>query len=386
MEKINTLLNENICSILPYFATFNFESYKNEHETHIPISFSISTNIPGFTNTFHCMNSNPEKLMKHFVHFLNFLSSYHFKKYYKEHVQFVQNKIHSFFQSYADKHNLFVKNKCEKYLLIRYCIDSMEKLSLNYHSYCKQFIVISFNGKSYDMNLIKKYLFPLLVPIKCIIKRNTAYNLIGTEKFRFIDITNYLAANTSYNKFLISFNVPVHKGTFPHDWFHDPKQLDESLPPQEAFYNRLTDSHISNENYQHLQNLWNAQNMTSMKDLLCVYNNLDTEGLLLGCLKVQDMFLKKNYYLFKDYISLAQLSLDYAFNCCNYPSIEHIIDPELHDSLRNSIVGGPSILFNRKVIQSETKIKEHIYKSSALKVGNIIAYDINGLYLSTLLQ
>ena len=385
-KEINLLLNENICQITPYFATYDFESYKDQNNFHIPISFSISTNLPGFSNTFHIMNDKPNKLIQYFIIILKLLSQYHYSRYYEKNVKNIQEKLKIFFQSYIKTHMNFINNINEKYELIRYCMNNLENLSSKYIIYCKQFIIISFNGKRYDLNLIKKYLFPLLLPIQSVIKRNTAYNLISTKDFRFIDITNYLAANTSYTKFLNSFNVPIHKTFFPYDWFNNPKQLNETLPNKDVFYNSLTDTHLTNEQYYSVQLLWETHNMTSMKDLLKIYNNLDTEGLLLGCLKVQNMFLDKNYFLFKDYISLAQLSLDYAFKICDFPCIEHIIDYELHDQIRKSIVGGPSILFNRKVIKGESKIKEHIYKNNALKVGNIIAYDINGLYLSTLLQ
>ena len=385
-KEINILLNENICQITPYFATYDFESYKDENNFHIPISFSISTNLPNFSNSFHIVNDKPDKLIKYFINILKFLSQYHYSKYYKNHIKKIQEKLKIFFQNYIETHMNFINNINEKYQLIRYCVNNLENLSSKYIIYCKQFIIISFNGKRYDLNLIKKYLFPLLLPIQTVIKRNTAYNLILTKYFRFIDITNYLAANTSYANFLNSFNVPLHKGFFPYDWFNNPKQLNETLPDKNAFYNNLTATHLTDNEYQHIQLLWKTHNMTSMKDLLKIYNNLDTEGLLLGCLKVQNMFLEKNYFLFKDYVSLAQLSLDYAFEICDFPCIEHIVDYELHDQIRKSIVGGPSILFNRKVITGETKIKEHIYKKKALKVGSIISYDINGLYLSTLLQ
>ena len=385
-KEINLLLNENNCKITPYFATYDFESYKDQNGVHIPISFSISTNLPDFRKTFHVMNDKPHKLIQYFINILEFLSQYHYLNYYEKHVKKTQEKLKIFFQNYIKNHIKFINNINEKYLLIRYCVHNLETLSSKYINYCKQFIVISFNGKRYDINLIKKYLFPLLLPIQSVIKRNTAYNLISTKYFRFIDITNYLAANTSYAKFLRSFDVPVHKGSFPHDWFNNPKQLNETLPNKDSFYNSLTNSYLTDEEYYYIQSVWESHNMQSMKDLLRIYNNLDTEGLLLGCLKIQNMFLDKKYFLFKDYISLAQLSLDYAFKVCNFPSIEHIIDYELYDQMRKSIVGGPSILFNRKVIKGESRIKEHIYKNNALKVGNIISYDINGLYLSTLLQ
>jgi len=41
------------------------------------------------------------------------------------------------------------------------------------------------------------------------------------------------------------------KGNFPYEYFTDSTKFDETaLPPKSAFYNRLTDEHISDEDYE----------------------------------------------------------------------------------------------------------------------------------------
>ena len=51
------------------------------------------------------------------------------------------------------------------------------------------------------------------------------------------------------------------------------RKLDEtSLPPKEAFYSKLTDESITDEDYQHAQTIWKEFNIESMKDYQNLYN------------------------------------------------------------------------------------------------------------------
>ena len=50
-------------------------------------------------------------------------------------------------------------------------------------------------------------------------------------------------------------------------------KLDEtSLPPKEAFYSKLTDEGITDEDYQPAQSVWKEFNIESMKDYHNLYN------------------------------------------------------------------------------------------------------------------
>lgn len=48
------------------------------------------------------------------------------------------------------------------------------------------------------------------------------------------------------------------KGVYPYEYVDSFDQLEElSLPPKEKFYSTLTDTHISDEEYEHALNVWN---------------------------------------------------------------------------------------------------------------------------------
>ena len=71
------------------------------------------------------------------------------------------------------------------------------------------------------------------------------------------------------------------KGIYPYDYFTSVEKFQEtSLPDKTDFYNRLTGSHISQEDYQHAQRVWmefNCENLGQYSDLY-----LKTDVLLLA--------------------------------------------------------------------------------------------------------
>jgi len=51
-----------------------------------------------------------------------------------------------------------------------------------------------------------------------------------------------------------NFELCLRKDVFPYDWFDCLEKLtEEQLPPKEAFFSKLIDSEISDEDYEHAQ-------------------------------------------------------------------------------------------------------------------------------------
>ena len=68
----------------------------------------------------------------------------------------------------------------------------------------------------------------------------------------------------------------LRKSVHPYDNVDCMKILDEtSLPPKEAFYSKLTDEGITDEDHQHDHTVWNEFNIESMKDYHKLYNLYD---------------------------------------------------------------------------------------------------------------
>ncbi len=78
-----------------------------------------------------------------------------------------------------------------------------------------------------------------------------------------------------------SLDLLKRKGVFPYEYMTDFTKLNVTrLPPKEAFYSQLTDSHISDEDYDHAKKVWSTFNCETMRDYHDLY--LKTDVLLLA--------------------------------------------------------------------------------------------------------
>ena len=63
-----------------------------------------------------------------------------------------------------------------------------------------------------------------------------------TSGFRFLDIINYLAPGTSYEKWVKAYECKTVKSWFPYEWFDRPEKLDyPGLPDYPHWYSKLKD-------------------------------------------------------------------------------------------------------------------------------------------------
>ena len=68
----------------------------------------------------------------------------------------------------------------------------------------------------------------------------------------------------------------VRKGVYPYDYIDNIDKFNETtLPPREAFFNRLTDSHITEEDYSHAVKVWEEFNCKTLGDYHDLYLKLD---------------------------------------------------------------------------------------------------------------
>ena len=63
----------------------------------------------------------------------------------------------------------------------------------------------------------------------------------------------------------------MRKGVYPYEYMDSWEKMDEQqLPPKEACFSKLTDSGLSDEDYEHAQKVWRTFNIHTMRD----YHNL----------------------------------------------------------------------------------------------------------------
>jgi len=78
-----------------------------------------------------------------------------------------------------------------------------------------------------------------------------------------------------------NFELCLRKGVFPYDWFDCLEKLTEKqFSPKEAFFSKLIDSEILDEDYEHAQKVWKQFEMKSFRKYHDLY--LKTDVLLLA--------------------------------------------------------------------------------------------------------
>ncbi|KAG3143522.1 hypothetical protein PC129_g21297 [Phytophthora cactorum] len=198
--------------------------------------------------------------------------------------------------------------------------------------------VFGFNSGRYDINLIKKDLFAVIDTdnIKSVIKP-PSYMCIATSDMKMLDISNYVPAGTSYDKYLTTYLggyqcddkircvCGLGKGLFPYEYIKSFSVLSEAtIPPKSAFDSELRGTSISDDDYKRVQFVWEHYGMTTIKDLLVWYNNLDVVPFIKAIKAQRELFKGFDLDMFTDGVSLPGLSEKVMYQTCfknlQYPS------------------------------------------------------------------
>ena len=257
---------------------------------------------------------------------------------------------------------------------------------------------LSFNGSGYDLQLVMKVMVEQLDLHDCegfVIKKGRRYTCVDTDEFRFLDISQYLAANTNYAQFLKAYQCSDAKSYFPYEWFDNLDKLQHpSLPPYEEFYSALKQGNTLNaereiyerlafgnspekacramdlaeppltgqQNYAKLQDVWQTRDMTSFSDFLEYYANLDTKPFVEAVVKMREPYRARGVDPFKDAQSCPGISRHLIFRRGREQDGVFAVlsdhDKDLHKTFRQNVCGGPSIIFTRSMESGKTLLRD----------------------------
>jgi len=95
--------------------------------------------------------------------------------------------------------------------------------------------------------------------VKNIITKAKSYMQLQYLKFLFLDARNYVPPDTNLERFAKMWGVgDIEKEIFPYEWFDSWDKLKEtSLPPIDAFMNRLRNEECEPKDYQNAVDVWN---------------------------------------------------------------------------------------------------------------------------------
>ena len=369
-----------------FVSVFDFEALQVRDDTkingrsinfvHIPATFSVCSNVPGFTDPVHVQGQRGK-------------------------TQELVDKLVQIQLKHQERASYIMRSKFAWIIKKLEAMEIYEKLApyvrKRFLQFCDILPIVTFNGQKYDVPLVRRFL-PLSLKKfddlpTFVIKKTRAYMAIGTERLQYLDLVNYLAAGTSLVKFYKAFKVKNPKGNFPYEWFDSLGKLMEPALPQrtrenreavdrgehpkdDPYYSLLKGKTISNEEVDECERVWKEQGMKTFGDYIRFYNDADCIGLVEGIVKMGKIFKNQKLDLFKDGISLPRLTQKQIFKALKkgqYFTTFSKKHSHIYKIVRDGIVGGASLVFNR-------------YKEKGKKLKNetcqkILGFDCNSMYL-----
>ena len=108
----------------------------------------------------------------------------------------------------------------------------------------------------------------------------------------------------------LKLELLLRKGVYPYDYFTDMSKFEDELPPRSAFYNSLTETECSPEDYRHAVKVWNVFKCRSLKDFCEIYIKSDVLLLAAVMEKYRQMTLKSHGLDPVHYFTLPGLTWD----------------------------------------------------------------------------
>ena len=387
----------------PYRGTFDFECFFDRHNLpadtntlqwsarHVPLSVSVASNVPGHEDAqCYITNGDSDKLVEEMMNNLIAISDAAYDSLLPSYVDVLADldaRKHAWEEETKE-----AEEEEEEAENGKKTVNPYKTLEKQLQAWLHQLPVLGFNSGRYDLNAIKKFFVPLLIHnntaerASCfVIKRQNNFMCLSTDKLKFLDMVNFLAPGVSYAKYLTAYGCELGKGHFPYEYMDDLQTLeDRVLPPQSAFFSQLKNEGISDADYARCQAVWHDNQMKTMRDFLVWYNNRDVIPFLQAIDKQFAFYQQHNIDMFKDGISVPGLSLLHLFNDLpndTYFTVFNRTNSDLHELVKDNIVGGPAIIFHRYHETDVTKIR-----GGGETCRSIVGYDANALYLWAIMQ
>ena len=166
------------------------------------------------------------------------------------------------------------------------------------------------------------------------------------------------------------------KGVYPYDFMDSFDKFNEQLPKKEDFYSILNDEHISYEDYNHAQNVWNTFSLKNMGE----YHDLYLKSDILLLADVFENFRKACIQYYKldpcHYFTSPGLSWDAMLKMTDI-KLELMTDIDMFQFIEKGMRGGISYIANRYG-KGNNKCMKTYDEKAPLKY--IMYLDANNLY------
>ena len=358
----------------PHAIVYDFESYQDTSKAVRPTSdlFYESEHVPISVSLADTLNPEPEYIVS----------------------RDPAELIRLFHQSLERRHEAIVADVVKEFSFSD-TEGIPEKQGNEIVKWFRQVPVLGFNSGHYDLKLIRQHFIPLLAqdPGTFAAEKNGRIMFINTPKFKFLDVLNYLGPGITYEKWVKTYGATLAKSWLPYEWLDSPDKLDfPGLPPYMAWYSKLKGEYVLTlKEYDDCHRIFKERGMQTFGDWLEYYNNLDVAPFLEALQKMKEFYTSLGIDIFKDAVSLPGVSEKYILRKTLQPRWGYK-PPELYSPnkeayamLKAAVVGGPSLVFTRKHVAGETRIRSHQYEDARL-CRRILGYDANSLYPSTMMK
>ena len=347
----------------------------------MPLSVSVASNVPGYEPAqCYVTDGDSDKLVADMMDHLTAISDAAYESLlplYADVLEELKTRKEAWDEEEEEEENG------------KKTVNPCKTLEKQLQTWLRQLPVIGFNSGHYDLNVVKKFFIPYMLKgndkTRFVIKRQNTFMCFSTTNLKFLDVTQYLAPGVSYDKYLKAYGCELQKGHFPYEYMDDLHKLeDRALPPQAAFFSRLKNEGISDTDYAACQAVWRDNGMETLREYLIWYNNRDVTPFLDAIAKQAGFYKHQNIDMFKDGISVPGLSLLHLFNDLpndTYFTVFNRTNSDLHELVKDNIVGGPAIIFHRYHEKNVTRIR-----GGSEPCRSIVGYDANALYLWALMQ
>ena len=358
----------------PHAIVYDFESYQDTSKAVRPTSdlFYESEHVPISVSLADTLNPEPEYIVS----------------------RDPAELIRLFHQSLERRHEAIVADVVKEFSFTE--LEGIpEKHGNEIVKWFRQVPVLGFNSGHYDLKLIRQHFIPLLAqdPGTFAAEKNGRIMFINTPKFKFLDVLNYLGPGITYEKWVKTYGATLAKSWLPYEWFDSPDKLDfPGLPPYMAWYSKLKGEYVLTlKEYDDCHRIFKERGMQTFGDWLEYYNNLDVAPFLEALQKMKEFYTSIGIDILKDAVSLSGVSEKYILRKTLQPRWGYK-PPELYSPnkeayamLKAAVVGGPSLVFTRKHVAGETRIRSHQYEDAKV-CRRILGYDAYSLYPSTMMK
>jgi hypothetical protein len=264
--------------------------------------------------------------------------------------------------------------------------------------------VILHNLRGFDGHLImQKFGLFKNKRLNVIANSNERYVTFSLGRLRFIDSFQFLSSSLNtlvenlksngddhFKHFGDQFKTEkeksllLRKGVYPYSFVTDAtKFMIKQLPPKSAFYNSLSKTDISNEEYQHAQRVWDEMDLKTMGDYHDLY-------LMCDVLLLADVFERFRVVSMESfdldpaqYFTLAGMCWSACLKMTNV-QLELLTDIDQYQMIERGIRGGVAMMTTRHAEANNPYIPETFDENKPREYLGY--YDMNNLYGGAMLE